>query len=138
MNERLAPATVRTNLAVRAAVLNATDEADLTGRSPLRGLKLASEHPPAKGTLSIEELVRLADEGAGRFRALVLLAGMVGLRWSEAIGLSIGKVHFLTRTIEVSEMIAEVEGTPVGSRGPSRGRFSFATGMQRPRHLKGD
>ena len=110
MNERLAPATVRTNLAVLAAVLNAAVEADLIGRSPVRGIKLASERPSAKGTLSLEELIRLSKEVPGRFRALILLAGMVGLRWSEAIGLTVGKVHFLTRTIEVSETIAEVDG----------------------------
>jgi integrase len=110
MNECLAPATVRTNLAVLAAVLNAAVEADLIGRSPVRGIKLASERPSAKGTLSLEDLVRLSEEVPGRYRALILLAGMVGLRWSEAIGLTIGKVHFLTRTIEVSETIAEVDG----------------------------
>jgi integrase len=110
MSERLAPATVRTNLGVLAAALNAAVEADLLGRSPVRGIKLVSVRPDAKGTLTPEQLMRLAEEVPGRYRALILLGGMVGLRWSEAIGLRVGRVHFLSRTLEVSETIAEVEG----------------------------
>ena len=116
MNERLAPATVRTNLAVLAAVLNAAVEADLIGRSPVRGIKLASERPSARGPSPRGSWSRPSGEVPGRYLALILLGGMVGLRWSEAIGLTIGKVHFLSRTIEVSETIAEVGGAVV-SRG---------------------
>jgi integrase len=110
MGDRLAPTTVRTNLAVLAAALNAAVEADLIARSPVRGIKLASGRREEKGTMSPDELLRLAEEVPARYRALILLAGMVGLRWSEAVGLRIGKIHFLNRTIEVSETIAEVEG----------------------------
>lgn len=111
MNARLAPRTVRTNLAVPAAALNAAVEADLIGRSPVRGIKVASPHDEeVKGTLAPEDLVRLADAVPGRYRALILLAGMVGLRWSEAVGLNIGNVQFLNRTLRVSQTMAEVEG----------------------------
>jgi integrase len=76
----------------------------------VRGIKLASERRDEKGTLSPDDLLRLADEVPSNYRALILLAGMVGLRWSEAIGLTVGKVRFLNRTLEVSSTIAEVEG----------------------------
>lgn len=111
MNARLAPQTVRTNLAVLAAVFNAAVEADLIGRSPVRGIKVASPAgDEVNGTLSPKDLLALADAVPGRYRALILLAGMVGLRWSEAVGLTIGNVHFLNRTLRVSETIAEVGG----------------------------
>ena len=43
-------------------------------------------------------------------RAVILVAGVLGLRWSEAIGLRVGDVDFLRRTLTVRRTIAEVEG----------------------------
>ena len=77
----------------------------------MRGIKLAAPSgDDVNGTLPPEDLVRLADAVPGRYRALILLAGMVGLRWSEAVGLTVGNVQFLSRTLRVCETIAEVEG----------------------------
>jgi integrase len=40
----------------------------------------------------------------------VLVAGVLGLRWSEAIGLRISDVNFLGRTVTISQTISEVGG----------------------------
>ncbi len=52
----------------------------------------------------------MADAIGPRFRALVLVAGTLGLRWSEAIGLRVADVNFLGRTVTVSQTLAEVGG----------------------------
>ena len=40
----------------------------------------------------------------------MLVAGVLGLRWCEAVGLQVGDVDFLRRTLTVRRTIAEVEG----------------------------
>jgi len=52
----------------------------------------------------------LADAIGPRYRALVLVAGVVGLRWSEAIGLRIKDVDLRNGTLHVRQAISEVEG----------------------------
>lgn len=104
------PATAARDLAALRAVFNAAVEADLIARSPLRGIKLAPVEPPDRPTLTPDELSALAGAIHPRFRALVLLAGWLGLRWSEAIALRREDVDFLRRTVTVSHTISEVAG----------------------------
>ena len=106
---KVAPATVRTNVGVLRAVLNAV-EADRISRSPVRSIKLETAPPCERPTLTPEQLDALASEVPGRYRALVLLAGVVGLRWSELVGLRAGSINFLARTVTISETISEVGG----------------------------
>jgi integrase len=56
---------------------------------------------------------------------LILVAGVLGLRWSECAGLQIGDVNFLRRTLTVRRTIAEVEGAstrPTSRAGRPEGR----------------
>jgi integrase len=106
----LAPKSVRTYTGTLVAVLNAAVEAELIGRSPVRGINVERTRRRDRPTLTPEELYRLADEVLGRYRALVLLAGGLGLRWSEVIGLRPRDVDFLRRTISVRQTVEEVDG----------------------------
>ena len=110
MAAKLSADTVRTNVGVLRAVFNAAVEADLIARSPVRGLRLAKADGRSRPTLTLEELSRLADAIGPRYRALVLLAGVLGLRWSEAIGLRVADINFFGATITVNQTIAEVAG----------------------------
>ena len=56
------------------------------------------------------DLTALAEAVPPRYRALVLVGGVLGLRWSEAIGLRVRDVDFLRRTVTVAQTVAEVEG----------------------------
>jgi integrase len=107
----LSPKSVRTYTGTLVAVLNAAVDAELIGRSPVRGINLERTRRRDRPTLTPEELYRLADEVPGRYRALVLLAGGLGLRWSEVIGLRPRDVDFLRRTISVRQTVEEVSGT---------------------------
>lgn len=110
MASKLAPDTVRTNLAVVRAVFNAAVDADVLMRSPVRAVRTAKAVPRDRPTLTMEEILRLADVIDDRYRALVLVGAILGLRWSEAIGLRVIDVDFLRRTLTVSQTISEVEG----------------------------
>jgi Protein of unknown function (DUF429) len=56
---------------------------------------------------------------------MVYLAGVLGLRWSEVIGLRVGAIDFLRRSVDVTVTVAEVEGlliedAPLSRRHPFR------------------
>ncbi|MGH9121577.1 MAG: tyrosine-type recombinase/integrase [Acidimicrobiales bacterium] len=110
MTAKLAPATVRTNLAVFKAVMNAAVQADRIARSPVRAIRLTSGPGRDRPTLTFDELARLAGTIPDQNRAFILIAGVLGLRWSEAVGLQVGDVDFLRRTLTVRRTISEVEG----------------------------
>ena len=110
MTAKLAPATVRTNLGVLRAVLNAAVDADVIAKSPVRSVRAKKGEARERPTLTPEELQRLAGAVGLRYRALVLVAGVIGLRWSEAIGLRVKDVDFLHGAIRIRQTISEVEG----------------------------
>jgi len=110
MSETLAPATVRTNYGVLRALLNAAVEAELIAASPCRGVKLPASRRSEIRFLDAEELARLANETPPEYRAMIFLAGVLGLRWSEAAGLRVGRVDLPRRTVAIVETCAEVAG----------------------------
>lgn len=110
MSAALAPKTVRTNYGVLRAVMTAAVDSELIAVSPCRAVRLPADRRRPPRFLSIEELHRLAAFMPAEYRALVYVAGVLGLRWSEVAGLRVRHVDFLRRTLQVSETISEVEG----------------------------
>jgi integrase len=106
----VAPATVTRDVAALRAVLNAAVDADLIWRSPARKVALPKVRPPDRELLSPNELIRLAAAVPARYRALILVAGVLGLRWGEAIGLRVCDVDFAEGTVSVNQVIEEVAG----------------------------
>lgn len=66
--------------------------------------------PPDRKLIDPAALVRLADEVPSRYRALVLVGGVLGLRWGEAIALRACDVDFMRRTVTVAQVVEEVGG----------------------------
>jgi integrase len=112
MTARLAPKTVATNYGVFRACINAAVEAERISRTPCRGVKLPAADVDADEIRFLErdELNRLADHLPPDLRAMVYVAGVLGLRWSEVVGLRVGRIDFLKRTVSVVETMAEVNG----------------------------
>ena len=80
------------------------------GRNPCRlkgaGLERSPERPLPTG----DEVWQLADAIEPRYRALVLTAAFVGLRWGELLGLRRADIDLSARLIHVSRQIIEVDG----------------------------
>jgi integrase len=98
---KLSSATIETIYTVLRMILQAASDAGVIGTNPCRGVKL-----PAKGERVVEPLpadavLALADVITPRYRLLVLLGAMAGIREGEAFGLTTGKVDFLRRCIHV-------------------------------------
>lgn len=112
MTARLAPKTVSTNYGVFRACINAAVDADRIARTPCRGVKLPAADVDADDIRFLErdELNRLAEHMPADVRPIVYVAGVLGLRWSEVVGLRVGRIDFLKRTLSVVETMAEVNG----------------------------
>jgi len=106
----VSPATLTRDVAALRAVLNAAVDADLIARSPARKVALPRMRPPERELLTPDELVRLAGAVPSRYRALVLVGGVLGLRWGEAIALRVCDVDFMRRTVTVAQVVEEVAG----------------------------
>lgn len=83
---------------------------------------------PERPTLTAEELLRLAGAMPERYRALVLVAGTVGLRWGKP--LDSGSVTSTScvdcsACARLSRRSAATSGSS-GARGPKRARRAFA------------
>jgi integrase len=109
-SQLVSPATLVRDVAAVRAVLNAAVDANLLGRSPARKVALPRVRPPDRKPLTAAELLRLADAIEGRYRALVLVGGVLGLRWGEAVGLRLCDIDFMRRTVTVAQVVEEVAG----------------------------
>jgi integrase len=108
----LKPSTVRTIYGLLRTILKAAVEADVLAVTPCRGVRLPNEPPAERRFLEPEAVTRLATAIDERYRPMVYLAAVLGLRWSEVAGLRVRNVDFRWRTITVSASLAEGTGTP--------------------------
>jgi integrase len=87
-----------------------------------RGVKLPKRAPRRNVYLTATQLNRLADE-AGRYRGLVLLLGVGGVRWGEAAALQVSDVDFLRRRVHLHRNAVKVGATfEVGSLKSNKNR----------------
>ena len=124
---RFAPATTRGYYAVLRLILNAAVNADLIGRSPCRGIRLPPSAPTSRRLADPSEVHRLADAIEPGYRAMVLVAAELGLRWGECAGLQIRDLDVLRRSVTVRLNIGEVNGVlDVGEPKTNAGRRTVA------------
>jgi integrase len=93
--EQLSPRTVNTYLSLLGTILNAAVDDDYLARSPLlrksgAGRASATRNQPVRRRevwLTRTQLDRLAEAIKPRYRALVLVAALTGMRWGELAAL---------------------------------------------------
>jgi integrase len=104
--------TVEAAFRVLRRVLSAAedDEPPLIRRNPARNVKLSKAEDGEMRTLGYDELRRLVGVLPDRYRALVLLMGLCGLRMGEAIALTVSDLNILRRQVSISKAATEVRG----------------------------
>ena len=98
LSSRKGSSIVRTAYSVLARIFDDAVRDRMLAANPARGAKLPPKAPQRHVYLTADQLARLADE-SGRYRALVLLLGVGGLRWGEAAALRVSDVDFLRRRV---------------------------------------
>jgi len=132
LSQHRQPDTVRTVYGHLRSILNAAVAADIIAVSPCRGVKLPTKRPSEKKVITLGELGRLADAVGSDYRAMILIAGILGLRWSEVTALRVGRVDLLRRTMSI------VETNPaVGDLADTKSRSSRRT-LTIPQSLAGE
>ncbi|MGM9384263.1 tyrosine-type recombinase/integrase [Streptomyces antibioticus] len=110
--DKLAAGTGRTTVAKAYALLRGimgTAVSDMVIRRNPCTIKGASTvHTPERPTATVQEVFALADAVQPRYRALVLMAGFLGLRWGELIGLHRRDVDLDGGTVRVRRAVAEL------------------------------
>ena len=94
LSAKRGPVIVQTAYSVLARILDDAVRDRMLASNPARGVKLPKRAPRRNVYLTGAQLHRLAEE-SGRYRSLVLLLGVGGLRWGEAAALSVADVDFL-------------------------------------------
>jgi integrase len=97
----LAPSTIKIVMQHVRAVFGAAVRDGLIVRSPCDGVKLPARPGHQVVPPSDEEVRRLLDAAAPWFRVAVVLGAGLGLRQSEAAGLSVDRIDFLRRTVRI-------------------------------------
>ncbi|MHB8465604.1 MAG: site-specific integrase [Acidimicrobiales bacterium] len=91
------------------AILATAVEDELIPRNPclLRGAGV--EHSAERPTVTPQQVWEIADVVEPRFRAMVLLAGFVGLRLGELLGLRRKDLNLLRRSLTVDQQLQQLD-----------------------------
>jgi integrase len=100
-----APRTVRRQYDVVRAVFAYAVASDWLARSPCRGIDLPHVQALRRRVLSSDDVALIASAMDDRYRPMVWLGAVLGLRWGEVAGLTVGSLDFLRGTVTVSEQL---------------------------------
>ncbi|MCC6434447.1 MAG: tyrosine-type recombinase/integrase [Acidimicrobiales bacterium] len=111
VRQGLAPATVRKAHQLVLAILNEAVDDRLIAANPALNVRSVPKVPRAtRRSLDDDELGRLVEAMDERYRAMVLLGAFGGLRPGELIGLRVGDLDLLRRTVRVERTATDVRG----------------------------
>jgi integrase len=110
LSAKRGPVIVRFAHSVLARILDDCVRDRMLASNPARGVKLPPKPPRRNVYLTAAQLDRLAEE-AGRYRGLVLLLGVGGVRFGEAAALRVRDIDFLRRRISLHTNAVKVGGT---------------------------
>lgn len=120
LSARLAPSTTETVFAVMRAMMAAAVEDGVIPLNPCSRVKLPEVHPREIEPLPAAAVIALRDALPGRYRISVPLAAGAGLRFGEATGLTVPRVSFLQRRIQVLEQMQNGMLAPLKTKASKR------------------
>jgi integrase len=121
-----APRTVERNYEAVRAIFGYAVRNDWLARNPCRNVKLPVVDGTRRHDLTPEDVVRIASHVPFAYRPMIWIGATLGLRWSEVVGLRLGRVDLAGGRLSVVETI--VRG--IGGRnvfGPPKSRAGNRT-----------
>jgi len=117
----LAPSTVRVVMQhVSAVFATALDDGLIGGRNPCVGLRLPRLTNPPVLPLKVEQVAALLDEADDWFAVAIVIGAGLGLRQSEATGLTVDRIDFLRRVVTVDRQWQQTSATRPGAFTPPK------------------
>ncbi|MFJ2561845.1 tyrosine-type recombinase/integrase [Streptomyces sp. NPDC087568] len=102
------PTTVAKAYALLRAILATAVSDQMIRRNPCQIKGASTVHTPERPTATVQEVYDLADAIQPRYRALVLMAGFLGLRWGELVGLHCRDLDLDHGAVRVRRAVAEL------------------------------
>lgn len=118
-----APRSVRRDYDVIRAVFAYAVANDWLARTPCRNIRLPSTERAKRFDLTTEQVGRIVEALPERYGPMVWVGAVLGLRWSEVIGLKVSSIGAVSGTLTVTEAITRgmggelVTGPPKSSAG---------------------
>ncbi|WP_329018788.1 tyrosine-type recombinase/integrase [Streptomyces sp. NBC_00690] len=102
------PTTVAKAYALLRAIMATAVSDQMIRRNPcvIKGASIV--HTPERPTATVQEVYDLASTIQPRYRVLVLMAGFLGLRWGELVGLHRRDIDLERGTVRVRRAVAEL------------------------------
>jgi integrase len=119
-----APRTVDRQYDVLRAMFAYAVRSDWLSRTPCRGIKLPAVTSTRRRALSVEDVVTLAESIDPRYKTMVWLGAVLGLRWAEVAGLNVGSLDLLRNTVTVTQQLGR--DRRLGEPKSHAGRRQFA------------
>jgi len=112
-------ATVRRQYAVLAAMFRYATICDWLIRTPCRGINLPAVETVEHTPVTPETVAAIAEAVEARYRPMVWLGAVLGLRWGEVAGLTVANVDTLRGILVVSHQLTRdgVLSTPKSAAG---------------------
>ncbi|GAA2900854.1 MULTISPECIES: tyrosine-type recombinase/integrase [Streptomyces] len=102
------PTTVAKAYALLRAIMGTAVADQMIRRNPCTIKGASTVHTPERPTATVQEVYDLADAMQPRYRTLVLMAGFLGLRWGELIGLHRRDIDLDHGAVRVRRAVAEL------------------------------
>ncbi|MFE5185486.1 tyrosine-type recombinase/integrase [Streptomyces sp. NPDC056628] len=102
------PTTVAKAYALLRAILGTAVADQMIRRNPCTIQGASTVHTPERPTATVQEVYDLADAIQPRYRVLVLMAGFLGLRWGELIGLHRRDIDLEAGALRVRRAVTEL------------------------------
>jgi integrase len=104
--QQLMASTVRVHVTAISSVFKQAVADDVIGRNPFAGVKRPRSESSPLRPLTVDQVRTLLDCAEPDFRLAVVLGAGLGLRQSEARGLTLDRVEFLRRQVRVDRQAA--------------------------------
>jgi len=126
---RGSPRTVARQYAVLRAMFAYAVVCDWLDRSPCRGIRLPRPDPLGSRLLTPRDVATIAEAIDVRYRLMVWVGALLGLRWGEAAGLTAGAIDLDEGTVTVDRQLdRELRLSPPKSRSGAR-TLSIPSGL---------
>lgn len=124
--KEMAPSTLEVVYSFVASVLKAAADDKVIAQTPCQGIKLPKKPKNEVIPPAVDEVEAIVGKLPRRYRTIAIVAAGAGLRSGELLGLTVGNIDFLRRTIRVEQQLRLPNRGPLYI-GPPKTEASYRT-----------
>jgi len=115
MTSKYAATSVHTYYATLKTIMESALDMEILNRNPCKGVKLPPNKPEARTVVTPAEIHQLAEAVGSKWRCTIYLAGIMGLRFGEVLGLQLQDIDFEKEILTINRTVVDQGGhTSIG------------------------